>query len=217
MAALKLYITLTSPYARLVRALIIEKDLQHQVDVIPIQTRVPDSPLYAINPSGRVPTLVTADGRVFEDSAVICEYLDQLDGAPIFHLPGGDRRWPALRLEAKVRSMLDGISVWGRELYRPLNERSPTVIAHERARAFRMIGSLEADVDAGLFDGPLTQAQLLLACALHSREDRLPDFPWRDGHPALSGWIDRFAARPSLMQTIPPPHPSESANLPPAS
>jgi glutathione S-transferase len=211
MSSLKLYVTLTSAYARLARALIIEKGLQGQVDVIPIQTRTPDSPLYAINPSGRVPTLLAGDGQVFEDSALICAYLDQLDGAPVFHLPSDDRRWPALRLEAKVRSMLDGISVWGRELYRPLNERSPTVIAHERARAFRMIGSLEADAAAGLLAGPLTLAQLLLAAALHTREDRLPDFQWRDGHPALSAWVDRFADRPSMQETIPPPHPSESA------
>ena len=69
---MKLYVTLTSPYSRLVRAVIIEKRLQDRVTVIPIQTRTPDSPLYAINPSGRVPTLVTDDGVIFEDSSLLC-------------------------------------------------------------------------------------------------------------------------------------------------
>ncbi|MEE1554992.1 MAG: glutathione S-transferase N-terminal domain-containing protein, partial [Alphaproteobacteria bacterium] len=63
---MELFVTLTSPYARLVRAVIIEKDLQDRVKVTPIQTRTPDSPLYTINPSGRVPTLVTDDGTVYE-------------------------------------------------------------------------------------------------------------------------------------------------------
>jgi glutathione S-transferase len=122
---MKLYITLTSPYARLARAVVIEKNLADRVAVTPIQTRTPDSPLYAINPSGRVPTLVTDDGTILEDSALICAYLDHLDGAPMFDIPSDDDRWRAWALEAKVRSMLDGISVWGRELYRPVTERSP--------------------------------------------------------------------------------------------
>ena len=74
---MKLYVTLTSPFSRLVRAVIIEKKLQDRIPVTPIQTRTPDSPLYAINPSGRVPTLVTDDGVIFEDSQVICAYLER--------------------------------------------------------------------------------------------------------------------------------------------
>jgi hypothetical protein len=46
---MKLFVTLSSPYARLVRAVIIEKRLQDRITVTPIQTRTPDSPLYSIN------------------------------------------------------------------------------------------------------------------------------------------------------------------------
>lgn len=207
---MKLYVTLTSPYARLARAVVIEKKLQDRVAVTPIQTRTPDSPLYAINPSGRVPTLVTDDGTVFEGSAIISRYLDELDGAPLFSPSTGMVGWDVLRREEKVRSMLDGIAVWSREYYRPPDERSPTVIAHETARAGRMAASLNNDVAAGLFDGPLNLSQLLLACALHTREDRLPDFQWRLGNEALSEWVDRFSMRPSIQETVPPPHPSEA-------
>ncbi len=208
---MELFVTLTSPYARLARAVIIEKDLQDRVKVTPIQTRTPDSPLYAINPSGRVPTLVTDDGTVYEESAVICGYLDHLDGAPIFEIAHDDNRWEALRLEARVRSMLDGIAVWGRELYRPESERSPGIIAHEKARALRIARALNNDAAAGLFNGPLSIAQLLLACALHTREKRLPGLSWRQDNADLSAWVDRFATRPSITETLPPPHPSETA------
>jgi glutathione S-transferase len=209
---MKLYVTLTSPYARLARAVIIEKGLQDRAEVIPIQTRTPDSPLYAINPSGRVPTLVTDDGTMFEDSGLICAYLDHLDGSPLFEIQRTAEGWAALRAEVRVRSMLDGIAVWGRELYRPPTERSPGIIAHETARAQRMAAALDGDVAAALFDGPLSIAQLLLACTLHTREDRLPDFQWRQGNDHLSAWVDRFSERPSIQQTTPPPHPSENAH-----
>ena len=80
---MKLYVTLTSPYARIVRVLIIEKGLEDRVEIEPVATRTQDTPLLVINPSGRVPTLVNDDGVMFEESALICAYLDSLDGTPV--------------------------------------------------------------------------------------------------------------------------------------
>jgi len=54
---MKLYITDTSPYARIARIVVFEKGLEAQVEMIPAQTRTPGSSYYAINPSGRVPYL----------------------------------------------------------------------------------------------------------------------------------------------------------------
>src|SRR5262252_6564744 len=104
--AMKLYITAGSPYARVVRIVVIEKGLESRVEVIAAQTRTSDSPYYSINPSGRVPYLLRDDGVGLEESAVICSYLDQLDGKREFDLPGGEQAWEARRLEAVARSML---------------------------------------------------------------------------------------------------------------
>ena len=86
---MKLYFTATSPYARLVRIVVVEKQLEGRVEFVLAQTRVPNSPYYAINPSGRVPYLVCDEGTELEDSALICAYLDHLDGAPAFEAPPG--------------------------------------------------------------------------------------------------------------------------------
>ena len=45
---MKLYVTFTSPYARLARIVVLEKGLQDRVEVIGAQTRVADSPYYKI-------------------------------------------------------------------------------------------------------------------------------------------------------------------------
>ena len=119
---MKLYITPASPYARMARIVVIEKGLESRVEIIRAQTRLTDSPYYKINPSGRVPYLIRDDGTGMEESALICAYLDQLDGKPIFNLPTGDQQWEARRLEGLSRSMLDGLAVWGREITRPQNE-----------------------------------------------------------------------------------------------
>ena len=202
---MKLYITPGSPYARIARIVVLEKGLESRVEVITAQTRLADSPYYRINPSGRVPYLICDDGAGLEESSVICAYLDHLDGHPAFDPPRGSLVWEARRLGALATSTLDGISVWGREITRPQNERSPTVIAHEAERSRRMANLWETEIDHPIMQGALNLAQLTLACAL-GLEARNPDLHWRPGHPKLCDWFGRIAARPSFTATAPPAH-----------
>jgi len=197
----KLYVTPNSPYARMARIVVHEKGLGHRVEIIQAQTRTAESPYYRINPSGRVPYLVRDDGVGMEESALICAYLGQLDGKPAFQFPAPDA-WEERRLEGLARSMVDGISVWNRELARPENERSPTVIRHEAARAARMIDVWEKEIGNPLMHGSFGLLQLTLACAL-ALEARNADFRWRPAHPNLVAWFERVAARPSFAATAP--------------
>jgi glutathione S-transferase len=199
---MKLYITPGSPYARIARVVVLEKGLEGRVEIIVAQTRVADSPYYSINPSGRVPYLVRDDGIGLEESAVICAYLDHLDGNPAFDLPTGEQAWEARRLETLARSMLDGFAVWGRELRRPQNEQSPTILLHEADRAKRMVNQWEQEIDHPVFCGTLNLAQITLVCTL-GFADLIPDFHWRPGHPKLCDWFDRIAAHPSIAATAP--------------
>ena len=204
---IKLYITPGSPYARMARIVVLEKGLEARVETIVAKTRLADSPYYRINPSGRVPYLVREDGVGMEESALICAYLDRLDGEPALELPVEGRAWEARRLEGLARSLLDGLSVWGREILRLENERSPGVIQHEKERAQRMVDLWEAEVDHPFMGGALNMIQITLACAF-GLEARNPGFRWRPGHPKLSKWFDRIAARPSFTATAPPGAPS---------
>ena len=200
---MKLYITPGSPYARMARIVVLEKGLEKRVETIVAKTRTAGSPYYGINPSGRVPYLLGDYGMGLEESALICAYLDRLDGKPAFHLPDDEQAWEARRLEALARSMLDGLSVWGREISRPENERSPAVIQHETDRARRMADLWEREIGHPLMQGGLNMIQITLACAL-GLEARNPGFLWRPQRPGLAQWFDRIAARPSFTATAPP-------------
>jgi glutathione S-transferase len=200
---MRLYITPGSPYARIARIVIIEKGLQSVVEVIMAQTRTANSPYYAINPSGRVPYLVRDDGVGLEESELICCYLDHCYGKPMFQLPAGELAWEARRLEALARSMVDGLSVWLREILRPEGERSPAVIRHEADRSSRMADLWEREIEHPLMQGSLNRAQITLGCAL-GLEARNPNFRWRPGRAKLCGWFERIAARPSFVATAPP-------------
>jgi len=196
---MKLYITPMSPYARLARILVIEKGLQDRVEVIEAKTRMPDSPYYQINPSGRVPYLIDDAGVGMEDSPLICFYLDSLDGKPRFHVHR-ETDWAYRRLDASARSLCDGVSVWVREMARPEKERSPFVLAHEVARAQRMADFFETHITDPVLQGEPRMAHLMLAVALDGARVRGP-CDLTDGRPQLAAWMRQMSARPSIQAT----------------
>jgi len=199
---MKLYVTYTSPYSRLARIVVAEKKLEDRVEIVEARTRTADSPYYRINPSGRVPYLVYDVGVGMEDSHLICAYLDGLDGKPWLHQAERTTDLTYRRLEATARSMCDGIAVWVREMRRPENERSPTVLAHEAARAQRLADFFEVTVKDALLQGPPTMAHLILVVSLQDSQNRGPGDLTRD-RPQLADWLRRGADRPSILTTAP--------------
>lgn len=200
---MKLHVTFTSPYARMARVAVIEHELESAVEVVAAETRKPASPYYDIAPSGRVPFLELGDGRALEESALICAYFDAIGhGAPLAR-PRDHDAWEYGRLEAQARSYIDGIGVWGREVRRPENERSPTIVAHEIARNRRLATVWEREIEHPLMNGALNMAQLTLYCAfdaliMYTGVEATPD------HPRLQAWRARLSQRPSLAATKPP-------------
>lgn len=207
---MKLYVTPTSPYARLTMIVRLDLELEDAVDLVWTKSRVPDDPMLSFNPSGRIPYLQSDDGTGFEDTDVIIEYLDRLVPPRCYARPdpdavGEDAYWRFRRMEAGARSMLDGVSVWAREIIRPEGEQSPGIIAHERRRADRLAQSFEDEIGfapLALTGDGLNMAQLLLFCALDVHR-RLPEMEWRDACPGLSAWYDRMLEIPAVGGSVP--------------
>jgi glutathione S-transferase len=220
---MKLYGTLTSPYARLTRIVMLEKGLGDRVELVWTKTRMADDPILAIHPSGRVPVLILDDRTVLEDTALIVDYLDAL-AAPARFTHSADRcDWAYRRIEGTARAMLDGLAVWAREVIRPMGEQSPGIIEHEARRAFRLADYFEgllakhrvagaegttgaAGDKASQLGGPLTMAHIFLFGSLDV-ERRLPAFNWRDGRPSLVDWHTRVSELPSVRGSRPPSSP----------
>ncbi|MHC8491455.1 glutathione S-transferase N-terminal domain-containing protein [Thalassospira sp. SM2505] len=74
---MQLYYSPTSPFSRKVRVVLRELGLEKQVSEILIDPWT-DAALRAHNPLAKVPTLILEDGMAVFESAVICDYLDQL-------------------------------------------------------------------------------------------------------------------------------------------
>jgi len=200
---MKLYVTPTSPYARMAMIARLEKGLADKVELVWTRTRNPLDPMLAVNPSGRIPFLLLEDGTGYEDTDVIIPFFDSLVFSRQFDPPGDKAYWPFRRHQAMARSLLDGISVWVREVIRPESEQSPGIIEHERRRADRLADYFESIIGEPPLTGKLNTVQIALFCALDA-ERRLPDLDWRAGRPGLVEWHARMLAAPSVKGSIPP-------------
>ena len=87
------------------KILVPEIGLAEKIEVVRGDPMNPDDVLRQHNPLGKIPVLMTEDGKAIYDSRVILEYLDHAAGGGII-IPEG---WPA-RLDAlTLQAMCDGI------------------------------------------------------------------------------------------------------------
>jgi glutathione S-transferase len=96
--------------------------------------------------------------------------------------------------------MVDGLSVYVREIRRPENERSPTTLRHETDRAVRLADLWEREIKHPLMHGPVNMAQLLLIVALELAA-RVKVADVENNRPALAAWAGRMRERPSVRAT----------------
>lgn len=192
-----------SPYARKVRAVIIEAGLTAEIEPVLTDPWAPDTDLVAQNPLSKVPALLTASGVTLFDSPVICEFLDSRhDGPKLF--PEGEARWQALRLQALGDGICDAAILRRIESQRPAEQQSAAWIDRQRAAVTRALDLLERE--AGTLEGPLTIGGLAVACALGYLDLRFAEEDWRAGRPKLAAWYAAIAQRPSLRETAPTGH-----------
>jgi glutathione S-transferase len=199
---MKLYYSPTSPYVRKVVIVALETGLEPQIERIPTNVQAPGEALPAANPLGKVPALVLDSGDVLYDSPVICEYLDSLHGGPRLCPERGPARWQALRRQALADGILDAAVLCRLEGLRPEAQRSPDWLVRQWAKVTRGLDALEQEA-AAFIDEPLTIGHIAVACALGGLDFRFPSEPWQPGRPALTDWSEAFAARPSLLATVP--------------
>ena len=202
---MKLLASTTSPYARKVRLVLLEKRLPHELLIDP--PREPGSQVPKVNPLGRIPALLLDDGTCIFDSPVICEYLDALTDEPIL-IPRGDplARMRVRRWEALADGILDSAVVVRLESLRAASQQDAGTLERHGAAIGRALAFAATELrrDGWCEGGALTLADLALVSALLSLDLRQPDRDWRAAHPALAEFAARMLTRPSVKATLGP-------------
>jgi glutathione S-transferase len=189
-----------SPYARKVLVCAHELGLAGRLEVVHHETSPTNrnDAVFAQNPLGKVPVLLTPDAGALFDSVVICDYLDRLAGEGRLIPRDGPARYAALRLQALAQGLCDaGIALRWETVRRPEALRYPPLAEGQATKLNEAYDHLEAQADLA---GPVTVGQIALATALDWLAFRgMPDF--RERAPRLAAWHDDFCGRPSMRAT----------------
>lgn len=188
-----------SPFGRKVKIAAKLLGLADRIDVQPADPTNPQDSLMAQNPLGKIPALVLADGRCLYDSKVIVEYLDSL-GTKAHVIPRDDTRWDVLTRAA----LADGIMEAALLLVYEKRVRSPEAwskpwMENQQNKIDRGLAAFEKAPPA--IGNPPDVAAIGLACALGYLDLR-HEGRWRQDHPKLVAWLERFAAAvPAFEET----------------
>lgn len=198
---MELYTNPASPFCRKVDVVLRETGQREAVTDIPAVGHPTDSSKMPtdVNPIGKIPVLLRPDGPALFDSRVICRFLDNLGGGRLY--PDGN--WDVLTLEALGDGICDAAVLMVYEgRTRPETARHEPWVEGQWAKIARSLDVLEERY-MSLLKAPLNIGQISVACALSYLDLRLDDRGWRTGHPALAGWHEAFAQRPSMQETVP--------------
>ncbi len=198
---MKLYISPTSPYARLVRVALVEKELTERVEYVFVDPWASPAELLAVNPACRVPTLVTDGGEALTEAGVIVLYLERRYPEP--RLMARDN---VERVHAQLGSALSCLnSGVGAFLQRRFGEPGSMLETRWAASLQRGAEGLVAAVDTSRMGDP-DLGNLAIAVALDWLDYRFPEeVNWRAGAADVAAWADRLLARPAFLDTQPPP------------
>ena len=198
---MRLFYSVTSPYARKVLVTAMEKGFCGRLVLAPCNPHEAGPELLAHNPMSRVPTLVLEDGTSLYDSPVICEWLDGAGEGPRLIPLDGAGRWRVLRLQALADGMMDDAYDNVTEGRRPASQQSPAEMDRRNAALLRGAAALAGDLAP--VPSPVTLAHIAAACALGYLDHRLPGLDWRCGNPDLADWYAGFSRRPTMAATKP--------------
>lgn len=201
MAGLRLHWSPKSPYVRKVMVCAHELGLVERIERVRSVAAMlkPNARLMQDNPLSKIPTLVLEDGSALFDSAVICEYLDELGGGSLFPRQGADR-WQALRWHALGDGLLDAAILWRNEREREVPLPALTAAFELKTRAALRLLDDEA---RALAETPFAIGHVTLACALGYLDYRFDALGWRAIAPRLAEWFAETSTRPSMKHTEP--------------
>lgn len=195
---MKLFMSATSPYARLVACVLREKGLWDRVEVVQVNPWESPADLTEVNPFSRVPTLVTDTGAVLSEATLISLYLEHSYSQPVLLPPEGAQA--TYRRLALAQGLMDAtVGIISNRKFRADADSDP-ILRRRRQQipaAIEVIGQAVGDPEQP------DLGDLAIASAIGYLDLRLPEVGWQEREPSLARWCEGIGERPSLAQTRP--------------
>lgn len=195
-----LYASPTSPYARIVRLVLAQKQLGDRVTEHLLDPWQSPPELLAVNPVCRVPTLVTDEGTALTEAAVIVLYLERRFPEPRL-IPREDIEVNHARLGLALGALDSGVGVF---LERRFGDPT-TKLAERRLKGLRRSTVALVDTIDTARAGQPDLGDIATVVALTWLEFRLSaELDWRAGNPAAVEWLAQMNSLPAFAETMPP-------------
>ena len=200
---MKIYYSATSPFVR--KCLVAAQELGlGKIELVPATPHPVDrdQAVIALNPLGKIPTLIADDGAVLYDSRVICDYLNGLGDGRLVPAQG-PRRWAVYRDQALADGIMEAAVLVRYETFaRPESLRWKGWIDGQMDKVNCSLKEIETR--AVSLAGRVDLGTIAIGCALGYLDFRFASLSWRSACPQLAEWFAGFGARESMVGTRPP-------------
>ncbi|MFB9869156.1 glutathione S-transferase N-terminal domain-containing protein [Vreelandella sulfidaeris] len=197
---MELYLNATSPYARLVRIVLLEKGLADAVTLKWCDPWADDAELLKANPAGRIPALVTEEGTTLSESMLIAVYLDSVSPNPPM-LPAANLG-DVLHLAGLGQNLMDAAFTTVIARKHVGNEIDESKLGQRRSRAIqRLLNQLNSELSQKQQASTIYLGEIAIAVALDYLAFRLPEVNWKEEYPQLLAWHSGVTGRASFQET----------------
>jgi glutathione S-transferase len=201
---MKLFASAASSFARKVRVLLLEKAIEHQLELVNLWE---PNELGKVNPLGKVPSLELDDGKVLINSGLISDYLDAKYPQPRFIPADFAGRTEVKRWEALADGAMEAVAASMYEMrFHDEAKRSEAWLERQRKKFEAGFGVMEKMLDQrGWCVGEaISLADIAIACHLGFITLRVPHYFPQDRYPGLTRLWQSLEERESFRKTAPP-------------
>ena len=196
---MKLFLNSSSPYARAVRIVLLEKGLSDIVKLCWCDPWGEEEPLLRENPASKIPVLITSSGLPISESLLIADYLDGLRQES--SLIPQSRKDEIYHLTGLGQSLMDAAFSTVIAQKHQNDEKPLSFLGQRRLRAIeRTLQRLEGSMVHLSATTPCL-GDIVIAVALDYLQFRLPELNLAHHWPELEIWRTNITQRDSFKNT----------------
>jgi glutathione S-transferase len=196
---MKLYYTVISAFSRKCRILARELGIIQDIQEIITTMRSSDSIIMSINPTGKVPALITNENQLITESYAICNYLEKIANTNINSDSNYDN-WTINGYETVACQVLESI------VYRSIEKNNKpkdfiykASTDYEKFKVNRALDFLEKK--APEYNSSINRVQITICLAFNTMYKNFPEENWNKNRPMLNSLVETFKKRKSFVNT----------------
>ncbi len=196
---MKLYYTVISAFSRKCRILARELNIIQDIQEVITTMRSADSIIMSINPTGKVPALITNEEQLITESYAICNYLEKIAKTNINSDNNCDN-WKINGYETVECQVLESI------VYRSIEKKNKpkdfiygATTDYEKFKVNRALDFLEKKVPE--FNSSINRVQITICLAFNTMYKNFPEENWKENRPLLNALVETFKQRESFIDT----------------